>query len=62
MTNEELDMFKGLIPEVFYLDENCWVEFQNALQEAKTINRELLNNWVDNNDKLLKKWIDNEIL
>lgn len=48
MTNEELDIFKSLIPEVIYLDENCWVEFQNALQEAKTINRELLNNWVDN--------------
>ena len=44
MTNEELDMFKGLITEVFYLDENCWIEFQNALQEAKTINKELLNN------------------
>ena len=61
MTNEELDIFKSLIPEVIYLDENCWVEFQNALQEAKTINRELLNNWVDNNDKLLNKWIDDEI-
>lgn len=53
MTNEELDIFKSLIPEVIYLDENCWEEFQNALQEvktieAKTINRELLNNWVDN--------------
>lgn len=42
MTNEELDIFKSLIPEVIYLDENCWVEFQNVLQEAKTINVENL--------------------
>ena len=47
MTNEELDVFKSLIPEVIYLDENCWAEFQNALQEAKTINEELLNKWID---------------
>lgn len=47
MTNEELDVLKSLIPEVIYLDENCWIEFQNALQETKTINRELLNKWID---------------
>ena len=48
MTNEELDMFKSLIPEILEVDDKTWVEFQNVLQEAKTINRELLNNWVDN--------------
>ena len=61
MTNEELDVFKGLIPEILEVDDKTWVDFENALQEAKTINRELLNNWVDNNDKLLNKWIDDEI-
>ena len=50
MTNEELDMFKSLIPEILEVDDKTWVEFQNALQEAKTIN-----------DKLLNKWIDDEI-
>ena len=31
MTNEELDIFKSLIPKILEVDDKTWVDFENAL-------------------------------